>query len=139
MQRIRSSFGIWRFVLALLVAGALAQAALIAQEARLHPRRIAVFGSSVANGRGDETVRDGYTGLLRMAMAQRGWEVLNQSRGGDNTKSIQPRFTPAGAVDPKVRYLTAVNPSYVVYGLSFGNESLFESKTKAEKDAVYAG
>ena len=34
------------------------------QAARLHPHRIAVFGSSVANGRGDEFARDGYTGLL---------------------------------------------------------------------------
>jgi hypothetical protein len=32
-----------------------------------------------------------------------------------------------------------VNPSYVVIGLSFGNENLYESKTKAEKDAVYDG
>jgi hypothetical protein len=42
-----------------------------------------VFGSSVANGRGDEFARDGYTGLLRAMMARKGWEVLNQSRGGD--------------------------------------------------------
>jgi len=109
------------------------------QAARLHPHRIAVFGSSVANGRGDETARDGYTGLLRVMMAQRGWEVLNQSRGGDNTKTLMTRFAPDGAPDPKTRYLTTVNPSYVVVGLSFGNENLFESKTKAEKDAVYDG
>jgi len=109
------------------------------QAARLHPHRIAVFGSSVANGRGDETARDGYTGLLRVLMAQRGWEVLNQSRGGDNTKTLMTRFAPEGAPDPKTRYLTTVNPSYVVIGLSFGNENLYESKTKAEKDAVYDG
>ena len=109
------------------------------QAARLHPHRIAVFGSSVANGRGDETGRDGYTGLLRVMMAQRGWEVLNQSRGGDNTKTLMTRFAPEGAPDPKTRYLTTVNPSYVVVGLSFGNENLYESKTKAEKDAVYDG
>src|SRR5690349_16772355 len=76
------------------------------QAARLHPHRIAVFGSSVANGRGDETARDGYTGLLRVMMAQRGWEVLNQSRGGDNTKTLMTRFAPDGAPDPKTRYLT---------------------------------
>ncbi|PYR76584.1 MAG: hypothetical protein DMF87_17965 [Acidobacteria bacterium] len=109
------------------------------QAARLHPHRIAVFGSSVANGRGDELARDGYTGLLRMLMAQKGWEVLNQSRGGDNTKTLMTRFAPEGAPDPKTRYLTTVNPSYVVIGLSFGNENLYESKTKAEKDAVYDG
>jgi lysophospholipase L1-like esterase len=109
------------------------------QAARLHPHRIAVFGSSVANGRGDETGRDGYTGLLRVLMAQRGWEVLNQSRGGDNTRTLMTRFAPDGAADPKTRYLMAVNPSYVVIGLSFGNENLYESKTRAEKDAVYDG
>ena len=109
------------------------------QAARLHPHRIAVFGSSVANGRGDELARDGYTGLLRVLMAQKGWEVLNQSRGGDNTKTLMTRFAAEGAPDPKTRYLTTVNPSYVVIGLSFGNENLYESKTKAEKDAVYDG
>jgi hypothetical protein len=109
------------------------------QAARLHPHRIAVFGSSVANGRGDELGRDGYTGLLRVLMAQKGWEVLNQSRGGDNTKTLMTRFAPEGAPDPKTRYLTIVNPSYVVIGLSFGNENLYESKTTAEKDAVYDG
>ena len=66
------------------------------QATRLHPHRIAVFGSSVANGRGDEFARDGYTGLLRVMMAQRGWEVLNQSRGGDNTKTLMARFAPGG-------------------------------------------
>ncbi len=117
----------------------LGQAVGHGQAARLHPHRIAVFGSSVANGRGDETARDGYTGLLRMLMAQRGWEVLNQSRGGDNTRTLMTRFAPEGAPDPKTRYLVTVNPSYVVVGLSFGNENLYESKTKAEKDAVYDG
>ena len=109
------------------------------QATRLHPHRIAVFGSSVANGRGDEFARDGYTGLLRVLMAKKGWEVLNQSRGGDNTKTLMTRFAPEGAPDPKTRYLMTVDPSYVVIGLSFGNENLYESKTKAEKDAVYDG
>jgi hypothetical protein len=104
------------------------------QATRLNPHRIAVFGSSVANGRGDEFARDGYTGLLRVMMAQRGWEVLNQSRGGDNTKTLMTRFAPEGAPDPKTRYLMTMNPSYVVIGLSFGNENLYESKTKAERD-----
>jgi hypothetical protein len=49
------------------------------------------------------------------------------------------RFAPEGNPDPKTRYLVSVNPSYVVIGLSFGNENLYESKTKAEKDAVYDG
>ena len=128
-----------RPLLSLLLALLVSQAVGYGQTAKLHPRRIAVFGSSVANGRGDEFARDGYTGLLRTMMAARGWEVLNQSRGGDNTRSILPRIAPAGAADPKVRYLTTVNPSYVVIGRSVGNEGLSEAKTTAEKDAVFKG
>jgi GDSL-like Lipase/Acylhydrolase family len=128
-----------RRVLAVVTLVILVQAVGHGQATRLNPHRIAVFGSSVANGRGDEFARDGYTGLLRAMMAQRGWEVLNQSRGGDNTKTLMTRFAPEGAPDPKTRYLMTVNPSYVVIGLSFGNENLYESKTKAEKDAVYDG
>ena len=126
-----------RRLLPLLLALVVSQAVGYGQAAKLHPRRIAVFGSSVANGRGDEFAREGYTGMLRTMMAARGWEVLNQSRGGDNTRSIVPRFMPAGVPDPKVRYLSTVNPSYVVIGLSFGNEGLYEGKTTAEKDAVF--
>ena len=128
-----------RRILAVVSLVILVQAIGYGQATRLHPHRIAVFGSSVANGRGDEFARDGYTGLLRAMMAQRGWEVLNQSRGGDNTKTLMTRFAPEGAPDPKTRYLMTVNPSYVVIGLSFGNENLYESKTKTEKDAVYDG
>ena len=128
-----------RRILAVVGLVILVQTIGYGQATRLHPHRIAVFGSSVANGRGDEFARDGYTGLLRAMMAQRGWEVLNQSRGGDNTKTLMTRFAPEGTPDPKTRYLMTVNPSYVVIGLSFGNENLYESKTKAEKDAVYDG
>jgi lysophospholipase L1-like esterase len=128
-----------RTLLALVGLVTLVQISGFGQAARLHPHRIAVFGSSVANGRGDEFARDGYTGLLRAMMARKGWEVLNQSRGGDNTRTLMTRFAPEGAPDPKTRYLMTVNPSYVVIGLSFGNENLYESKTKAEKDAVYDG
>lgn len=128
-----------RTLLVLVGLVTLVQISGFGQAARLHPHRIAVFGSSVANGRGDEFARDGYTGLLRALMARKGWEVLNQSRGGDNTKTLMTRFAPDGAPDAKTRYLMTVNPSYVVVGLSFGNENLYESKTKAEKDAVYDG
>jgi lysophospholipase L1-like esterase len=100
-------------------------------------RRIAVFGSSVANGTGDDQGKEGYTGRLRELLASRGWEVLNQSRGGDNTKTMAPRFEPVGDPDPKVRYLLPVSPSYVLLGLSLGNEGIQNGTTKNEKDAVY--
>jgi lysophospholipase L1-like esterase len=101
------------------------------------PRRIAVFGSSVANGTGDELAREGYTGRLRDLLAPRGWEVLNQSRGGDNTIRMAPRFAPIGDPDPNVRYLLPVRPSYVVLGLSLGNEGIANGTTPAEKDAIF--
>src|SRR4029077_15764735 len=70
-------------VAALIVAVALAVAQ--AQAPAHNGRRIAVFGSSVANGTGDELGREGYTGRLREMLAPK-WEGLNQSRGGDNTR-----------------------------------------------------
>jgi lysophospholipase L1-like esterase len=107
------------------------------QQGGTPPRRIAVFGSSVANGTGDDLGREGYTGRLRELLAPRGWEVLNQSRGGDNTVTMAPRFAPEGVPDPKVRYLLTVNPGYALLGLSLGNEGIQNGTTKAEKDIVY--
>jgi lysophospholipase L1-like esterase len=114
-----------------------ATASAQAQRAADKPRRIAVFGSSVANGTGDELANEGYTGRLRDLLAPRGWEVLNQSRGGDNTLRMAPRFAPLGAPEPNVRYLLPVNPSYVVLGLSLGSEGIREGATRAAKDAIF--
>ena len=110
---------------------------LTAQQQPLHPRRVAVFGSSVANGTGDELRLEGYTGRLRALLAPRGWEVVNQSRGGDNTVRIAPRFAPAGEPDPNTRYLLPVRPRYVLIGLSLGNEGIGNTTVRAEQDAVY--
>jgi lysophospholipase L1-like esterase len=112
--------------------------ALTALHAQKPARRIAVFGSSVAFGTGDDQGKEGYTGRLRELLAPKGWEVLNQSRGGDNTKTMAPRFAPIGEADPRVRYLLPVHPSYVLLGLSLGNEGIQNGTTKAEKDAIYA-
>jgi lysophospholipase L1-like esterase len=101
-------------------------------------RRIAVFGSSVAFGTGDDLAREGYTGRLREMLAPRGWEVLNQSRGGDNTKTMAPRFTPAGEPDLRTRYLLPVHPSYVLLGLSLGNEGIRQAEGQSGKDAIFA-
>src|SRR4026207_2453698 len=93
-----------KLLLALVAVASVVPIVAYGQAARLHPHRIAVFGSSVANGRGDEFARDGCAGLLRALMARKGWEVLNQSRGGDNTKTLMTRFAPGGAPDAKTRY-----------------------------------
>jgi lysophospholipase L1-like esterase len=107
-------------------------------DAQKRARRIAVFGSSVANGTGDELRKEGYTGRLRDLLAPKGWEVFNQSRGGDNTLKMAPRFEPAGEPDPRTRYLVTVDPSYVLLGLSLGNEGLQTAKTPEDKQAVFA-
>ena len=88
------------------------------------PKRIALWGSSVPNGTGDELELGGYTGRLRQLLEPRGWEVLNVSRGGDNTITITPRFEPEGDPEPSTRYLTPVDPGYVVIALSLGNEGI---------------
>ena len=87
-------------------------------------QRVALWGSSVANGAGDETQLGGYAGHLRRQMAERGWELLNQSKNGDNTVTIQARFEPGATPDENTRYLTSVDPAYVIIGLSLGNEGI---------------
>lgn len=99
--------------------------------------RIAVFGSSVANGTGDELGKEGYTGRFRELMAPRGWQVFNQSRGGDNTVTMAPRWAPDGDPRPNTKYLMTVNPDYVMFGLSLGNEGIRNGTTTAEKDAIF--
>ena len=87
-------------------------------------RRIAIWGSSVANGSGDETAGGGYAGRLKPLLEPRGWSVFNQSRGGDNTTTIMPRFEPGKERDADTAYLTDVDPDYVVIGLSLGNAGI---------------
>jgi lysophospholipase L1-like esterase len=124
-----------RRIVALLALVISLQAASQGQTAR--PRRIAVFGSSVAFGTGDEYGKEGNTGMLREMLAPKGWEVLNQSRGGDSTLLLAKRWAPEGAPDPKTRYLLPVNPGYVVISLSLANEGIFEADPKKEKDEVF--
>ena len=117
MKRLRKPAVLLAFV-------ALASLALLRAQVPEHKgHRIAVFGSSVAFGTGDELGKEGYTGRLRALMAPRGWEVLNQSRGGDSTKTMAPRFAPEGEPQPNTRYLLPVHPDYVLLGLSLGNRS----------------
>jgi lysophospholipase L1-like esterase len=109
-------------------------------------RRIAIFGSSVANGRADELEQGGYAGRLQTLLGPRGWEVVNVSRGGDSTTRIRSRFRPEGEPDPNVRYLTTAKPGYAVLGLSLGNEGVRScngsvddrcAKTRADAEQVF--
>ena len=134
------------FVVALLLLATTGLAAQQGADTAGRERRIAFFGSSVPNGTGDETGQGGYTGRMRMLLEPGGWEVLNQSRGGDNTISIASRFEPEGAPDPDTRYLTTVDPGYALLALSLGNEGIMEcapgetrrcTATRDEADRIY--
>src|SRR5436853_5147334 len=129
----RSRWILPRGLVAILVAVA-CLTTLHGQESNAH--RIAVFGSSVANGTGDELGKEGYTGRLRAILEPRGWEVLNQSRGGDNTATMAPRFAPDGTPAPNIRYLLPVNPRYVLLGLSLGNAGIANVKTTEVQDQI---
>jgi lysophospholipase L1-like esterase len=100
-------------------------------------RRIAVWGSSVAFGTGDESNKEGYLGRLRDALAPAGWEVFNQSRPGETIAGARGRWAPAGEPAPNVRYLMTVNPSYVVIALGIVNERILEANGTEAKDAVF--
>ncbi len=105
---------IFLFVCALLVTFA-----LFSQN-----KTIAVFGSSVAKGSGDTTGNGGYTGMMRDTLRNRGWTVVNVSRGGDNTLKIMPRFDSD---------LLPVNAEYVIIGLSLGNEGIASDEELTRK------
>ncbi|MDH3432448.1 MAG: SGNH/GDSL hydrolase family protein [Gammaproteobacteria bacterium] len=109
-------------------------------------RRIAIWGSSVANGVGDESLQGGYAGHLEELLESRGWEVFNRSRDGDNTLTITPRFEPGATPEADTEYLTEVDPAYVVIGLSLGNEGIAQcqlgqtrrcTSTLDEADAIF--
>jgi lysophospholipase L1-like esterase len=134
----RIAFRSLRRPAALLALLFLAAPWLPAQTGVPQSRRIAIFGSSVASGTGDETGAEGYAGKLRTMLAPRGWEVLNQSRGGDSTLTAAPRFAPVGEPQPNTKYLLPVNPAYVVIGLSLGNEGIKNQTDTTGRDAIYA-
>lgn len=131
-------------IVAALVLSAPAHSQTETEIERAH--RVAIWGSSVANGTGDELAQGGYTGRLAELLEPRGWSVINQSRGGDNTVTITPRFEPGESPDPDTKYLTTVSPAYVVIGLSLGNEGIAQcqwGKSKgctsslADADKIY--
>jgi lysophospholipase L1-like esterase len=126
------------FLTALAVAAIWLSALIAAQSQQPGTvRRIAIFGSSVANGTGDESGQEGYAGLLRALLQRRGWEVVNQSHPGDNTATLMSRFAPDGKPEPGTRYLLSVRPGYVVIALSLGNEGIRNADGTTAKDAIF--
>ncbi len=63
-------------------------------------RRLAIWGSSVAAGAGDESEQGGYAGRLARLLQPDGWQLFNQSLGGDNTASLALSFAPGENQQP---------------------------------------
>ena len=131
-------------VVAVIAATNTGLAQTVAQPSR--ENRIAIWGSSVANGTGDESRQGGYAGHLQKLLEKRGWELINQSQGGDNTVTIASRFEPGASPEENTRYLTSVDPAYVIIGLSLGNEGIAQcqlgqssrcTNSLAEANAVF--
>src|SRR4051812_13781630 len=120
---------------AMVAATMIAAVTLAAQPEPPVLRRIAIFGSSVASGTGDETANEGYAGILRDLLQPRGWEVVNRSRGGDDTAKLMSRFDPGDTPEPGIRYLLPARAGYVVIALSLGNEGIRDVEGSAAKDA----
>jgi len=78
--------------------------------------RVAIWGSSVANGTGDESDHGGYAGHLQKLLAERGWELINQSKGGDNTVTCSARVELGATPEENTRYLMSVVSAHVVIG-----------------------
>ncbi len=93
-----------------------------------NPKTIAGFGSSVCDGAGDQLDQGGYIGRLEALMAERGWNVIDVSRGGDNTITIQDRWEKMNKQPKRPvsqgRYLLPHKPGYVIIGLSLANEGI---------------
>lgn len=103
--------------------------------------KIAGFGSSVCNGAGDEPGRGGYFGRFRDLMTPRGWTVINVSRNGDNSVSIQDRWEKNGSTPTRAvrddQYLLPQQPDYVFVGLSLANEGIRREDWRG-RDSVVA-
>jgi lysophospholipase L1-like esterase len=103
-------------------------------------RKIAAFGSSVCNGMGDHLKQGGYIGRFKELMAKYGWEVVNVSRGGDNTSTIQERWEktdkPTKREVKDNQYLLPQKPDYVIIGLSLNNEGL-RKVSEEQQDSLF--
>jgi lysophospholipase L1-like esterase len=102
--------------------------------------KIAAFGSSVCFGSGDNLNKGGYIGRFSVLMKKYGWEVVNVSRPGDNTTTINDRWQITDKVPSKPvkdnQYLLPQKPDYVIIGLSLNNEGI--RKVPEEKqDSIF--
>ncbi len=103
-------------------------------------KKIAAFGSSVCNGSGDHLKQGGYIGRFKNIIAKYGFELVNVSRGGDNTSTIQDRWEktdkPTKREVKDNQYLLPQKPDYVIVGLSLNNEGL-RKVTEEQQDSLF--
>ncbi len=104
-------------------------------------KRLCGFGSSVCNGQGDEISNGGYMGRLKSRLEEKGWVVMNASRGGDNTIKIQERWDTSSPKRSNItikpnEYLLPNQPKYVLVGLSLNNEGIRRAKGDEGKAAI---
>ncbi len=108
-----------------------------ADAANERPKVIAGFGSSVCHGSGDHLGQGGYIGRLQELLQVRGWTVVDVSRGGDNTITINDRWEitdkkPLRTVQQGFHILPH-KPGYVIIGLSLANEGIRKDDAAARE------
>jgi len=123
-MNIRTLNAGYKFFYCLLIFIEIISAEVTAQSGN----KIAAFGSSVCFGTGDNLGRGGYVGRFSELMKKYSWEVVNVSRGGDNTKTINERWQKTDKEPHKKvsdnQYLIPQKPDYVIIGLSLNNEGI---------------
>jgi lysophospholipase L1-like esterase len=124
----------------LIVIFSLVAAFTLADASNEYPKVIAGFGSSVCHGSGDHLGQGGYIGRLQALLQERGWNVVDVSRGGDNTITINDRWEitdkkPLRTVQEGF-YILPHKPGYVIIGLSLANEGIRNDDAKA-RDIIF--
>jgi lysophospholipase L1-like esterase len=92
-------------------------------EPKIAGMKLAIFGSSVAQGAGAQN-SFGWGNRLKAVLEKKNWSVVNKSIGGDSTIKLLARFE---------RDLVSEHPDMVIIGLSLANEGIME-----DPPAIYA-
>lgn len=104
----------------LLLFWLLSQSLLQAQSEPVKQKKLVILGSSVASGwvtsyQEKYDMQDGYAGRLGRFLEPKGWEVINISIPGMDTKGTLERFN---------KDVVSLKPDIVFIGLSMSNEGL---------------
>lgn len=88
-------------------------------------KRIVLFGSSSIEGVGVTNPSNSFANRLSNRLSSRGYEVVNRGISGDNTLGAIARF---------FKDVVPLNPDFVIFGFTIGNEGMYSLSDKA---AVY--